>query len=178
MKIKNRQQLLVLLALAGFLLWTTDNLAIGPLARVWKQRATRITDLRKQVEEGTHLRQREPVLRERWDQMRTNTLPGNTSQAEQQVLGAFDRWAQESRISITSISPQWKQEEQYMTLQCRVDATGDLGTLSRFLYNIEKDPLALRLEAVEITARDNEGQQLTLGLQISGLMLVEAPPTP
>jgi hypothetical protein len=29
---------------------------------------------------------------------------------------------------------------------------------------VEKDPLALRVEAVEIAARDNDGQQLSVGL--------------
>ena len=59
-----------------------------------------------------------------------------------------------------------------MTLNCRVEASGDLGTLSRFIYDIEKDPMALKLESVELSARDTTGQQLTLNLQISGLVLV------
>jgi hypothetical protein len=32
--------------------------------------------------------------------------------------------------------------------------------------------MALRLEAVEINARDTEGQQLSLGLQVSALVLL------
>jgi hypothetical protein len=63
-----------------------------------------------------------------------------------------------------------------MTLDCRVEASGDLGTLSRFVYDIEKDPMALKLESVELSTRDDTGQQLTLGLQISGLVLT--PQTP
>ena len=94
------------------------------------------------------------------------------SQAEQMVLKAFDRWSQKSGVSITSISPQWKHDaDEYMTLQCRVDATGNMGTVKDFLYSIEKDPLALKLEVVEISTRDPEGQLLNLGLQISGLVL-------
>ena len=117
-------------------------------------------------------RSRENNLRNRWEQMRTNTLPNNPSMAEQQVLRAFDRWSQDSRISITSISPQWKHDaDEYMTLQCRVEAAGTLNTLSRFLYDVEKDPMALKLEIVELSARDAEGQQLALGLQVSGLVL-------
>jgi len=58
-----------------------------------------------------------------------------------------------------------------MTLQCRVEASGNLNTVTRFLYEIEKDPMALRMDAVEISARDNEGQQINLGLQVSGLVL-------
>lgn len=171
MKIKNRQHVLALLAILAVALLASDKLVLTPLTRLWKERARQITELRKKVEEGAQLRQRQQVLRSRWEQMRTNSLPDSPSQAEQQLLAAFDRWSQESRISITSISPQWKQEEDFMTLQCRVDASGNIATLSRFLYDIEKDPLALRLETVEITSRDNEGQQLTLGLQLSGLVL-------
>ena len=53
----------------------------------------------------------------------------------------------------------------------RVEASGNLATLSRFLYEIEKSPMALKLDSVEITARDKDGQQLALGLQVSGLVL-------
>jgi len=39
------------------------------------------------------------------------------------VLRAFDRWSQDSRISISSIKPQWKQAaDDYMTYECRADA--------------------------------------------------------
>ena len=58
-----------------------------------------------------------------------------------------------------------------MTLECRVDGFGNLSSLTRFLYDVEKDPMALKVEAVEITARDNDGQQLSLALQVSGLLL-------
>ena len=104
--------------------------------------------------------------------MRANTLPNNPSLAEQQLLKAFDAWSQESRVSITGITPQWKHDaDEYMTLECRVDASGDLATLSRFLYDIEKDPMALKLESVELSARDNAGQELAMGLRVSGLVL-------
>ena len=171
-KIDNRQQLLALLAIAAVALFAADKVVIRPLTQVWKERARRVTELRQKVDEGTQLQQRQQMLRGRWEQMRTNTLPNNLSQAEQQVLAAFDRWSQDSRISITSISPQWKNDaDEFVTLQCRVDASGSLATLTRFLHDIERDPLALRLETVEITSRDTEGQQLTLGLQVSGLVL-------
>jgi hypothetical protein len=60
-----------------------------------------------------------------------------------------------------------------MTLACRVEAAGSLGTLSRFLYEVEKGSLALRLDTVELNAHDNAGQQLTLGLEVNGLALVQ-----
>lgn len=172
MQIKNRQQLLIVVALAVIVLFVGNLAIIEPLTQLWKKRGEQVAALRKKVEAGSQLIKREASLRGRWDQMRTNTLPNNPSLAEQQVLKAFDQWSQESRVSVTSITPQWKHDaDDYMTLGCRVEASGTLASLSRFLYEIEKDPMALRLDSMEITARDKDGQQLALGLQISGLVL-------
>jgi len=110
--------------------------------------------------------------------MRTNALSGEVSVAENQMLRAFDRWSQDSRIGINGIKPQWKRSsDDYATLECRVDASGGLPEITRFLYEIERDTLGLKLEIVEVTARDDRGQQLALALQVSGLQL-NPPPLP
>jgi hypothetical protein len=171
-QIKNRQQLLIIGAIAAIALFAGDQLILSPLMKVWSTRATRVAELRKQITQGKMLAQREQSIRSRWEQMSRNALPNNTSGAEQQVYKAIDLWAQNSGIAISAITPQWKHDsDDYMTFECRVDAAGDLGKLSRFLYSVERDPMALRLELVELGARDKEGQQLSLGLQLSGLVL-------
>jgi hypothetical protein len=53
-----------------------------------------------------------------------------------------------------------------------VETSGNLDSLSRFLYDLEKGPMALRLDSLELTARDKEGQQMTLSTEINGLALV------
>lgn len=172
MKIKNRQQLLIIGVIAVAAIFAGDKVILTPLGNLWTARSKQIAELKKKVESGAQLIQREQSLHNHWNQMRTNTLPVNPSRAEQQLLRAFDRWSQDSKISITSLSPQWKHDsDDYMTLQCRVEAAGNMGAVSRFLYDVEKDPMALRLEIVEISSRDAEGQQLALGLQVSGLVL-------
>ena len=172
MQIKNRQQTLAIVAIAAVTLLVGDKIIFPALTSAWKSRSTQIAALRKQVSEGKLLVQREDNLRRRWQEMRTNTLPSNPSLAEQQVLKSFDAWSQESRISIMSITPQWRVDAtNYMTLQCRVEAAGNLATVSQFLYDVEHDPMALKLESVELSTRDKDGQQLSLGLQLSGLVL-------
>jgi hypothetical protein len=172
MQIKNRQQLLIIVAGTAFALLLGDSLVFTPLVKLWKARSERIVELRQQVTDGDSLVRRDAAIQARWSQMQANTLTNNASLAEQQVLAAFDKWSQNARISVNSITPQWKRDsDEFETLECRVDASGTVGTLGRFLYNIEKDPMALKIESVEITARDKDGQQLSLGLQISGLVL-------
>jgi len=175
-QIKNRQQLLIIGAIVAIALFAGDQLVLSPLMKVWSARATRVAELRKKITQGNTLMQREQSIRSRWEQMATNALPNNTSAAEQQVFKAIDLWAQNSGVAISAITPQWKHDsDDYMTFECRVDAAGDLGKLSRFLYSVERDPMALKLELVELGARDKEGQQLSLGLQLSGLVLNTPP---
>jgi hypothetical protein len=167
-----RQQLLLIVAIAGIGFFAADKLLFTPLTAAWKARSARITELRTQLDQGKTLLDREERLRSSWEQIRRSTLPRNTSAAEQQFFRAIDQWAQDSRVAITAITPQWKTDsKEFMTLRCRVDAAGNLGTLSRFLYNIEKDAMALKIESVELGSRDKEGQALSLGLQLSGLVL-------
>jgi hypothetical protein len=172
MNITNRQKLLSILALVVVGVWAGDRIVITPLTNLWKERSARIVELRKLVAQGKAMVERERPIRSRWDNMRTNTLPVETSVAESEVLKAFERWSQDSRISINSIRPQWKRAgEDYMTLECRADASGNIQALTRFLYDVEQDPMALKVDLVEITSHDNDGRQLSLAVQVSGLLL-------
>ena len=66
-------------------------------------------------------------------------MPADTSLAEQQVLKAFDNWSQDSGATITGITPQWNNDAtNYLTLNCRVEASGDLGTLASFFTTLKK----------------------------------------
>jgi len=172
MQTNNRQQLLMVLAISAVALFAGDKLVLSPLIDAWKARSERIAHLQTQLSQGKSLLAREKGLRSRWDQMRRNTLPNNTSAAEQQLFKALDSWERDSRVIVTARTPQWKHDsEDYTTYECRVDVSGNLTTLSKFLHNVEKDPMALRLESVELGARDKNGQMITMGLQLSALVL-------
>ena len=127
MQIKNRQQVLVVMAIIVVALFAGDRLVLSPVMAAWNARAARIADLRKKLAQGDMLIKRQQDLRSRWDQMSHNALPNNTSTAEQQVFKAVDSWAQSSGVTISAITPQWKHDsDDYMTFECRVDAAGDL----------------------------------------------------
>jgi hypothetical protein len=175
MKIENRQQFLLVLTVAAVGLLAADKLVFTPLTNLWKDRAKEIARLHTQVADGSILLNREQALRDHWTEMKTNSLPNNPSLAQEQVLKAFVNWAQESGVSINAITPQWKNDsDDYKTLVCHVDASGTMWTLSRFLYDVELGPMALKVESLDLSSHDNNGQQLSLGLQVSGLVLASA----
>ena len=173
MQIKDRQKFLTILAIIAVGLLVLDKIVTPPLTKFWHDRSERIVDLKNKVKEGTMLRSRKRAIREDWAEIQAASLTNNTTLAEQQLFRGIDRWSQSSGVAISSITPQWKQssDTSYKTIECRVDAAGSIDRLARFLYDLENDPMALKLETVELTASDNTGQQLTLGVQISGLIL-------
>jgi hypothetical protein len=174
MKPNNREQILLMVTLAAVGLLAANYLLLNPLQNAWKKRASTIAELRTKVSAGQALVDREQALRQRWSTMSANTLPRDFSAAEQQLLQAFDRWSRESRVTIMSINPQRKREaEDYVSLQCQVEASGDLGTITSFLFNLEEDPMAIRVESMEVSARDATGTQMALSLLVSGLVLAQ-----
>jgi hypothetical protein len=176
MNLAHRQQFLGILAIVAVVLLAGDRLLFTPLWQSWKARAKEIAQLKQAVEQGTRLIHRDPAIRTQWERMRTNTLSGEQSIAE--LLRALGRWEQESRISISSVGTRMKQTaDDFATLECHVDGGGSLAALARFLYEIECDPLGLKLDSVELVTQDERGSSLTLGLQLSGLEL-NPPPLP
>ena len=174
MKIQNRQDFLVKLTIVAAALFVGVNFVFTPLQNWWSERQAQVRQLREKVKDGTQLIKSETRLRSRWEDMRANALPASTSQAEQQFLKAVDNWSRDSGVAITSISPQWKSDStNYMTLNCRLETAGELGALSKFIYDIEKGPMAVRLDSVELSSHDNNGQIMTLGLEINGLALLQ-----
>ena len=63
MQIKNRQQMLMLVALAGLALLVGDSLIFSPLVKAWKSRSEKIVELRKQVDKGERLVKHEESYR-------------------------------------------------------------------------------------------------------------------
>lgn len=173
MQIKNRQQFLTILTITAVALLVIDKIVTPPLIGFWNDRAARIKTLQAEVKEGDLLRRGKDSIRRRWAEMQASALPNDTTLAEQQFFAGLNRWSQSSGISINTVNPQWKQgaDPSYKTLECRVDASGSIDRLSLFLYDLEKDPMALKLQSVELTSRDNDGTLIALGVQISGLVL-------
>ena len=171
---KSREQLLAILAVTAVLLMVGDKFIITPLTASWTARNKRIEELEKQVAEGGKKLERDRAIHDKWSSMRANALTNNVSGAESQALRAFERWGKDAGVTVSGLKPQWKRgsdRDEHQVLECRAEASGSLSSLSRFLYQVEKDPMAMKVDVVDLTTRDTEGRNLTLSLQVSGLVL-------
>jgi hypothetical protein len=177
-KLENRQKLLVIIAVVALALFLGNSVVYEPLKQSWLNRAKHIKELQQNVAVDKSLLRRKTEILARWDHMQTNVLPVNPSQAGNAILKAKDEWVRKSNVSLDGFSPQLKQDTTdqdstnvVTTWECRTDASGNMRSLMNFLWAVESDPMGVRLEDIEISAKDNAGEELTLGLTLSALVL-------
>ncbi len=165
---KNRETLLKIVVAAVVGLFLLDRLVLSPAIEHWKEQDRRLTTLRQKVSRGRELMRREKSLRDRWSEMTHSDLCEEGSAAENDVFQAISRWTRDSKISFSSLTPQWRSHDDlYDTFECRATAIGDQAALGRLIYELESDPLPARLEDCELTTRDAQGQQIGLALRFS-----------
>jgi hypothetical protein len=176
--LKNRQKVLTIAAALVVGLLIGDSLVVSPLLSSWKDRQERIKTLEQSVSRGDTLLKQEQNLRTRWTNYKNGALPANMPEAEQEIYNAVDRWATLSRASVSDYSTLWRAsndksstDQDYMTLECKANAAGSMEAITRFLYQLEKDPLAIRIEELDLVPKDATGRQLTLAIRFTGLLL-------
>jgi len=169
---KKRERLLLFAVVICIGAWAGDRLLMSPMVRLWKQRSQKIAEIERSLTKGRALVEREDGLREQWQEMKQRSLPQEVSVAEDQVLQSLSQWSQVSRLGVTSFKPRWIQgEEDNMKIECRAATQGSIGSVARFLYELERGSLALRVENMEIASRDDTGRDLTLDVRFTGLSL-------
>jgi hypothetical protein len=168
----SRQKLLGILAITAVGLFMADKLILTPLTNNWKARSQRIAKLKEQVRDGEATLKRDQTLTEQWEHMKKNVFDAAKPEAESQMLKAFERWARDGAVAVSSTRTQWREAgDDYKTLECRADVNGSLADITCFLYAIEHDSLAVKVDSMELQSRDTDGSQIALVVQVSGLLL-------
>jgi hypothetical protein len=178
MPTKNREKLLLIAAgvMAG--LWLLNMLVISPLMDSWDSRSKEIDQRRKDIDNGAMLVRRESAIRDQWDNMRANALPNNPTAAERQIYTAFDHWVSAGGVVEGSFRPTIAEgEANYSTVDCRADVSGSLRNIRDFVRAMSRDPVSDKVQSFELASKDDNGRQLTLGLNMSGLILIGFDPT-
>jgi len=171
---KNRERIILVAAILCLGGLAGDRLILTPCVDFWEYRAQEIEKLEKRLDRGHALLGREREIRKRWQEMQRDALPENAPQAENQVLKSVDRWVSASRVNLVSLKQLWKNhEEQYNTLECRASAQGGMSEISRFLYELENDPLCLKIEYLKLTSRDDKGESLAIEVTFSGVQFLK-----
>ncbi len=172
MTTKNREWILAITAGACIGIWVADSFIVTPLINLWKSRSERIAELRNQLTSGEMLIQRESAIRDRWNGMREHAFSAEVSEAEDRILKSANRWAQVSGLGLSSLKPRVTQEsKEFKKAEFNASGQGNIESVARFLYELERDELPLKVEQVQISVRDKTGKDLALEVRYSGLLM-------
>jgi hypothetical protein len=167
-----RRKLLIIVAASGLGLFLLDAMVFRPLGNLWQEQGERIATGSQQVERGSTLIERRESTTERWQEMKTGSLPRDTAKAESLVLSAIGTWAGRSGLSVSNIRPRWVAMKNVGDrFEVRLSADGDLGTVTRFIYELETDGLPVAVEETLIRSKGDDGNDLTLELRFSALRI-------
>lgn len=168
-----RQRRLLIIALSAIGVLMADRFILTPAIAYWQEANQEIATLRRQITAGAGTLAISDRTRVRWEELQAATIPREVAQSEQILLSHLNLWGDQVGTDVGSIKPQWKRGDarSYSTLECRVDTTGSLTAISRFIHAIESSPLALRIDSLEMISRDERGQKITATLVVSGLRL-------
>lgn len=171
MKSLPRQRLLLIASglLVGLLI--LDRLVVGPALAHWRARSSELATLERTLQAGRAVVESRERTESSWRHLREGALPRDPSLAEQRLLSSLEAWARTEGVELTGLRPRWRKATatDASLLECRLDATGSFSALVRLLGELEKSPLALRVESIELTSRDESGQRLSLALSVTGL---------
>lgn len=170
---KNREHLLLVVAGVVIGLFFADRLVFTPLINLWKAQGDRYSELSEDITKGSMLIDRKDALDDRWATMKKESLSEND--AEKKLLESISQWAGTSSLQIDSIKPKWQSDEKLgKRLEMRLSATGNIESITRFLYALETSERPIRMENVKIRTRNDTGSQLSLEAQFSGIVLPES----
>jgi len=172
MRSRGLERMLIIVAALCVGVLVCDRLVLTPLFRVWEKRSGRITQLRQDLSKADTLLKRSDSTHDRWDKMQGASLPSDAAAVENVILNAISGWSRTSGLTITSLKPRWGDEQdERLMIDCRVGARGEMTAITRFLYDLETSPLALRTEEIKVSSREETGRNLTLSVRFTGLHL-------
>lgn len=123
--------------------------------------------------------QRRRLFGPKWQAMLDSGMSKPLAAAESQVLHALRDWSQESRLTLSSLKPGKVVERgDLLEMQFQASGTGSMSAVSKFLWRIETAALPMRIEQLQLGARQEGSDDLSLQLSLSSICLPEPGKTP
>jgi hypothetical protein len=179
MVLSKRERIIAVVAFAAVAVLVLDHYALSPLldasARLDEERTAAEAELGK----STTLFHRQDVMAHKWKDMVTGGLKSDPAEAEGQVLHALQGWADQARLSLASVKPERSmQGEELREITVQTSGTGSMDAVSRFLYLIDESQLPLRIKDLQLGARREGTDDLSLQVRVSTLYLAQPAKAP
>lgn len=151
--------------------WYVLTPVLGRQASLEAEQQTLLGDLAQ----ANALFKRRVLLGRKWRELLDAGMGRGVAEAESQVLHALRDWSQESRLTLTSLKPEKVAERgDLLEMSFQAAGTGPMSAIARFLWRIETARIPIRIERLQLGARREGADDLSLQLNVSSLCLPPA----
>lgn len=174
MVLSKRERVIAVVAFAAVATLVLDHYALTPLLNASARLEVERTSAAAELDKATTLFHREGLMAHKWDDMIKGGLKSDPAEAEGQVLHALQGWADQARLSLASMKPERSmQGEELREITVQTSGTGSMAAVSRFLYLIKESQLPLRIRDLQLGARREGTDDLSLQVRVSTLYLAQ-----
>jgi len=178
MKLSKRETQLFLGAAAAVALIVLDHYAITPIMDSGAALEAEQTQLVQELQDARRLFERRRLIAHKWEELTAGGLASDPAEAESRLLHAMRDWAEDGGLALSSLKPERNpQGETMREITVLASGTGSMRSVARFLWRVETSPLPLRVLELQLGARKEGTDELSLQLKASTLYLTEAATT-
>ena len=99
-------------------------------------------------------------------------LKSDAASAESAVLNALRDWAEESGLILSSLKPERSSKRgQLQEITFQAVCTGSMDGVSKFLWRVEDAALPIKISDLQLSARKEGSDDLTLQIRVAALCL-------
>ncbi|HEY1683367.1 MAG TPA: GspMb/PilO family protein [Tepidisphaeraceae bacterium] len=178
-KLNPRERKIAIIVAVCLGTWAFYELALTPLMAQQADLQSQIDDANSGLRQNKQLKLRAQMDDKRWHLMEKYGLHTDPATSESQMLHAIENWARDAQLSMTGNKPDRAEAQKpFERITFHVSSTGNLMAINRFLWDVETATIPTRIEDLNITARKEGTNDLSLSVAISTLCVVPSSTQP
>jgi type II secretory pathway component PulM len=144
------------------------QIVLSPLLDRWDNASRRLELAQTELERANMIFSADLSARRKWKEMAADSVPATYAAAESQLLNHVGDWAREAGFTPTSLKPERNEREQgYQKITVRAAAVATMHNVARFLFAVQNADIPVRVSDIEITARREGTDELTMQVGLS-----------
>lgn len=172
MVFSKRERIFIAVTVLALALLGLDRYALAPLLDRYGQAKVRRDSVEAEMAQARILLKRGKLLASRWRQMTSHGLTRDAAEAESQALHAIRDWAVEAGLVLSSLRPERSREvAELREITVHAAGTGSMRAVSRFLWLAETREIPIKVKMLQLGARKEGTDSLTLQLRLSTLYM-------
>ncbi len=174
MILSKREKLIAIVTAVGLAIPMMDRLALRPFQAYRESLKQQAADLEVQVNSAELTLRRRAALQNTWRDILDTGIVSTEGEAERMLLNALQRWSQDSKFALATRRPdQVIREGDLRETVIIATGTGNMRSLARFVFLIETSDLPVRVRDLQLTARRDGVDDLSMQMRVSGIFLHE-----